>query len=183
MTSSNPTVRLSPAQVQQLARVTKGLTDLDYVSIRSELDMLRVRITFHRKGGTFTAASWNENGEVLSDIASSRIRDVNELARKRGEDGAWILRRARFLANCGQDAMSALDQAQHEAHTATGPFKPEPHEWADEHGLAIRGSEKPRVRKDMCGLWNVRCTCGWSDTRKSKAVAERKFREHRVETI
>jgi hypothetical protein len=56
--------------------------------------------------------------------------------------------------------------------------RPVIHAPADEYGIELVGSAKPRVRRDMCGFYEVRCTCGWRETRRYRAVAERKLGEH-----
>jgi hypothetical protein len=53
------------------------------------------------------------------------------------------------------------------------------HQPADEYGRAIHGSGTPHVRRDYMGNgYSVRCTCGWRETRRYAAVAERKLSEH-----
>ncbi len=52
------------------------------------------------------------------------------------------------------------------------------HEAADEYGLPLIGSAKPRIRKGMGGMHEARCTCGWRICRRYRAVVERKLRDH-----
>lgn len=49
---------------------------------------------------------------------------------------------------------------------------------ADEYGLALVGSAKPRIRTGFSGMHEARCTCGWSICRRYRAVVERKLAEH-----
>lgn len=52
------------------------------------------------------------------------------------------------------------------------------HTPADEYGIAIVGSTKPRIRKGFSGMHEARCTCGWRICRRYRAVVDRKLREH-----